>query len=593
MKNRVAGILKYAYSRQLSLVFTAIILLLAFSQAHAAVPKDQLPVPYSQLEFWGNHRPINDWPAKKTLHSVGIEGSLMYLPNEGACSWPSPDGHVNANVHIILFHEGRWIASPWDYMGVCQEHKHYDAIGDIPYMGWKPVKGETYYFFLTTISRDPSGIGEERTNVVKYVWFGATGYPPPVEPECVGRPVINSFTATPKPIVFNPNKVFNVQLSWKISNSDGVRLVADTGESAESSPHSPVIDGLQLFLRKTTKFTLYGKNPCTPFSLRPSRTITVEVQPPGLPWLQGLILYAGADVETLAAVLDPDDGDTTMWGSVNAKNKEAEAWFQYGLDTNYGEEVSATPANITGGTTTLISAVIDPDVTPLVPGGEYHYRVKAKLRNKFSYGADKFFFADDVPMAVTVEASGVDAANGTLNGLVNPKGATTTVKFEYGLDTSYGDIVEVTPPLNGSDDHEVSTTIGPDLFPGTTYHYRVTAKNYVGSVVNGDDMTFTTDAIAPEVITLDAEVTTTGATLKAEVNTNGARTEVKFYLGLDPDPDKYLFETDSQFFDQLTSSQDVEYFQGLGSGWTWHYYATADNGVGGIIRGVTKSFTIE
>ena len=275
-------------------VVTMSLLFLSAGVIYSSVPDDQIPVPFEQLAFRNNVFDISGWPATKTLHSVWIEGDYLYFPNEGACSWASTDGIVNTNVHIILEYKGEWIASSWDYTRICQESKHYDAIGDIPYDGWKPQVGTTYYFFLTGVSRDYSGGDvQERTNVVKYEWFGPTGYPPPV---CEGVPVINSFTATPNPVTYGDagllgvNKTHNVGLSWNISNGDRIRLDAATGESGETPEGYPVIDGVQLLLERTNTFTLTAENECTAPENWPSKTVTVKVTPPGLPGVNLLLL---------------------------------------------------------------------------------------------------------------------------------------------------------------------------------------------------------------------------------------------------------------------------------------------------------------
>ncbi len=268
-------------------VMSVLLLFMSAGVAHSGVPADQLPVPYEQLRFINNVFDISGWPATKTLHSVGIEGDYLLFPNDAACSWASTDGIVNANVHIVLEHKGEWLASSWDYTRICQQSKHYDAIGDIPYDGWKPQAGVTYYFFLTGVSRDYSGGDvEERTNVVAYEWFGPTGYPPPA---CEGAPVINNFTASPYKVMGGPggllgeDKDYNVLLSWDIDNGDSVELVRDNGVTVESNAHPPVVSGLELLLNETYTFTITGINECTGQEDRPSKTLTVKVTQPILP----------------------------------------------------------------------------------------------------------------------------------------------------------------------------------------------------------------------------------------------------------------------------------------------------------------------
>ena len=95
------------------------------------------------------------------------------------------------------------------------------------------------------------------------------------------------------------------------------------------------------------------------------------------------------------------------------------------------------------------------------------------------------------PSATTGAATGVSNAGATLNGIVNAKGSSTTVTFEYGTDAGYGTTVTADQsPVTGSTDTAVSKTIG-GLAPDTTYHYRVVVVNAVGTT-NGVDITFTT-----------------------------------------------------------------------------------------------------
>ncbi len=271
----------YKYSRltRLSHVvgITALSVVLSATAAFA-VPRDELPVPYEQLEFRRDNFGMAGYPATRTQFSVGISGPAICFPNDIGNSWHSPDGHVNANAHIIVNCGGSWIATPWDYMGIGQECKMSDHIGDVCYTGWKPRNGTDYYFYLSGISADSSGgVSQERTNIIKYTWGGPTGYPPL---ECTDKPVINSFRATPDPVVggkfglLGSDRDHNVELSWDITNGEGVILKADTGESAETREHGPKLNGVELLIEQKHTFTLTAKG-CTPREEWPSKTVTV------------------------------------------------------------------------------------------------------------------------------------------------------------------------------------------------------------------------------------------------------------------------------------------------------------------------------
>ena len=90
---------------------------------------------------------------------------------------------------------------------------------------------------------------------------------------------------------------------------------------------------------------------------------------------------------------------------------------------------------------------------------------------------------------VTQPASNVHSTEATLNGTVNPNGATTSYYFEYGPTTAYGTKTSEVGAGSGWTDVNASTTI-TGLTPGS-YHFRVVASNQFGTT-NGKDMTFET-----------------------------------------------------------------------------------------------------
>jgi hypothetical protein len=115
---------------------------------------------------------------------------------------------------------------------------------------------------------------------------------------------------------------------------------------------------------------------------------------------------------------------------------------------------------------------------------------------------------------------------------VNANNLSSTVTFDYGLTVAYGTTVSGIPsPVAGSTTTTVTVAI-TGLTPAVIYHYRINAINAVDTT-NGNDMTFTTLAASPTVVTTAAtSVATTTATLNGTVNSNGATTAVTFNYGL-------------------------------------------------------------
>ena len=96
------------------------------------------------------------------------------------------------------------------------------------------------------------------------------------------------------------------------------------------------------------------------------------------------------------------------------------------------------------------------------------------------------------PTAITGTANAIGATVATLNGTVNPNGQPATVQFQYGNNTSYDSVAFLPGTVAGVTAQGVSASI-KGLLAGTTYHFRVTATNVLGSS-SGLDQTFATEA---------------------------------------------------------------------------------------------------
>ncbi|MCX6247914.1 MAG: hypothetical protein NTW10_09285, partial [Bacteroidetes bacterium] len=136
------------------------------------------------------------------------------------------------------------------------------------------------------------------------------------------------------------------------------------------------------------------------------------------------------------------------------------------------------------------------------------------------------------PTVTTTAATVITGTGATLNGIANPNGEIVITSFEYGLTTTYGNTAPGVPtPVSGVPPVNFSAAI-TGLTASTLYHFR--AKGMVGATpYYGADLTFTTAAIPPTVVTLAAApVAATTATLTGTVNANNASTTVSFDYGL-------------------------------------------------------------
>jgi hypothetical protein len=133
--------------------------------------------------------------------------------------------------------------------------------------------------------------------------------------------------------------------------------------------------------------------------------------------------------------------------------------------------------------------------------------------------------------SVTTGAAQPGTTTATLNGTVNPNGAATIYRFEYGTTTAYG-LSSPTQSAGGTADVPVQATIS-GLTASTTYHYRLVAGD-----VEGADRTFTTTAAtanpaAPSISRLSAvDKAPTSARLTARIDPNRAATTWHVEWGL-------------------------------------------------------------
>ena len=141
------------------------------------------------------------------------------------------------------------------------------------------------------------------------------------------------------------------------------------------------------------------------------------------------------------------------------------------------------------------SGTFESNIIGLSGATTYYVRAYATNSEGIGYGKDTLFTTlGTLPTASTEKATEITKTTATLNATVNPNWLSTTVSFEYGLTTSYGNSILVDQsPILGDTNMVVSANIS-DLITGETYHYRIVATNSLGTTT-GDDMNFVVDYI--------------------------------------------------------------------------------------------------
>ncbi|HBA36692.1 TPA: hypothetical protein DCZ15_02335 [Candidatus Falkowbacteria bacterium] len=198
----------------------------------------------------------------------------------------------------------------------------------------------------------------------------------------------------------------------------------------------------------------------------------------------------------------------TLFAAVQANPLPVDISFGYGPTTSYRYFATV-------GTGLLIKSdtVVSVTLEGLEDGELYHYAVKGVNAAGTRYGYDFTFstlIADHAPIVITQAASEVGITTATLNAVVKANALVTSISFEYDLAKDYGNRVVVSSGAVIINDTTVSFNLG-QLTGGTTYYYRITATNALGTTY-GADMVFTTleGFYIPETEIWDLEVDADG-----------------------------------------------------------------------------------
>jgi choice-of-anchor C domain-containing protein len=200
------------------------------------------------------------------------------------------------------------------------------------------------------------------------------------------------------------------------------------------------------------------------------------------------------DVTSLAAT-DLTTTSATLAGTANPNDGSTEVWFEYGLA---GQPYTwTTPAQLIGnGNQTRPSTQ---RISGLTPESIYHFRVAARNSKGTTFGNDTTFNTRSNPPLVTIgTVSPISPTSVRVTGMVDPKGAATTVDFRFrelglstvlGMEASEGD-------QSGSGPRSVSAVL-TDLKASKTYEIWVDASNDAGlSNILSQTLTFQPGALA-------------------------------------------------------------------------------------------------
>ncbi len=200
--------------------------------------------------------------------------------------------------------------------------------------------------------------------------------------------------------------------------------------------------------------------------VEPQSSLTVAAEPKGN--------------ATFAASLNPEGGETKYHIEYVTQAK-----FEAG---GYAEATSTSPL-------TLAAAFTDEEesikVSGLTPSAAYHWRVVASNANGTITGPDKTFQETPPARIEATWVTEVTATSADLHAQIDPLGAPTTYRLEYGTSTEYGHVA--TGSVGEGTASVAIVHAAQELQPEQIYHYRLVTTNEVGTVESVDH-TFTTQS---------------------------------------------------------------------------------------------------
>lgn len=250
-------------------------------------------------------------------------------------------------------------------------------------------------------------------------------------------------------------------------------LVSETFDAGTTTGPTDVSGPITTYYGYTTyHYRVVAENE---FGKTVGKDMTFQTPPAPLPGVADTSVVAlTPTTATLAAKVAPNRWDASWF-------------FEWGETTEYGDLTELEDV-LTGDNTAF--QPIEATIEGLKPATLYHFRAVAFNFTGVTNGPDLTLLTPDVPKVESSASSGVTPNSARLTSLVTPNSSPTSVGFEYGTSTDYGNATAMTPIGEGT----LAQPAGADLTglaAGTTYHYRVVAKNEWGTS-HGKDETFTT-----------------------------------------------------------------------------------------------------
>lgn len=247
----------------------------------------------------------------------------------------------------------------------------------------------------------------------------------------------------------------------------------------------------------------------------PSLYVPVEATTP-LVASTAPILTPAPTIITKPAVVT--DFSAVLNATANSRGNSSAVSFEWGPTTAYGNTTAAKDIG-NGSSDVNVSETL----SNLAPG-TYHFRALITASALTTRGQDQTFTI--LGPSATTGAATVTGRSAVLNGTANARGLSSSVLFEWGASTDYGNSTPSKDIGSSSTSIAFSETLS-DLSAGI-YHYRAVIT-YAGGRANGLDRTFT--VLPPTANTLAPVLSPGVVELKGRANPQGVSASGYFAWG--------------------------------------------------------------
>jgi hypothetical protein len=249
----------------------------------------------------------------------------------------------------------------------------------------------------------------------------------------------------------------------------------DAGVTGAATPISAEIDqfnGVRTYHYRVIAINSFGKTEGQDLTF-----VAPELEKPGIENTQSVSVTP--TTATVSTEVNPNHWATIYlfeWGETHA----------YGTATPFSEPIGGLDNE---------PIPVSQKLTGLTPGTIYFARAVAANFRGTTEGEEISFITPDVPRVDSSVSESVGKTTAHLGGLVAAVASPTSVSFQYGPSAAYGQSTPQVPIGESQFSHRVDADIG-NLTPGTSYHFRISATNTIGTTY-GPDQTFTTVAEPP------------------------------------------------------------------------------------------------